>query len=84
MEGSARQVRSLSNRPTTDALAEQPRPRGSRKLAGSEQSYRLRVGAYRVLYQVNDAENWSTSLPWRTAERRTAVGAEGGAKNLFG
>ncbi len=28
------------------ALAEQPRPSGTRKLAGSEQAYRIRIGDY--------------------------------------
>lgn len=33
-------------------LAEDPRPQGSIKLKGA--IYRLRVGAYRIIYQVND------------------------------
>ncbi len=37
-----------------DSLASDPRPRQSHKLSGSENSYRLRVGDYRVLYQVDD------------------------------
>ena len=36
-----------------DALARDPRPRGAKRLAG-EELYRLRVGDYRVLYQVRD------------------------------
>jgi mRNA interferase RelE/StbE len=36
------------------ALQEVPRPRGSRKLAGEEVTYRLRVGQYRVVYEVDD------------------------------
>jgi mRNA interferase RelE/StbE len=35
------------------ALSHEPRPRGCRKLRGSEQ-YRLRVGDYRVLYLISD------------------------------
>jgi len=35
------------------ALEENPRPSGIKKLQGQE-SYRLRVGDYRVLYTVND------------------------------
>jgi mRNA interferase RelE/StbE len=35
------------------ALEENPRPVGSRKLQGQE-SYRLRVGDYRVLYTIDD------------------------------
>ena len=38
------------------ALTAQPRPRQFRKLTGSENSYRLRVGAYRVLYQIDDRQ----------------------------
>ena len=33
-------------------LATNPRPRGSRKLAGYRDVYRIRVGVYRVLYSV--------------------------------
>ena len=39
-----------------ETLGSQPRPRQSRKLVGSENSYRLRVGQYRVLYQIDDEE----------------------------
>jgi mRNA interferase RelE/StbE len=41
-------------RPRIDALGANPRPPGAEKLAGAENLYRLRVGAYRVLYQVAD------------------------------
>jgi mRNA interferase RelE/StbE len=37
------------------ALAEDPRPPGSKKLAGGLDLYRIRVGDYRVLYQIQDA-----------------------------
>ena len=37
-----------------ESLASNPRPRQSHKLSESENSYRLRVGDYRVLYQVDD------------------------------
>ncbi len=36
------------------SLASEPRPRQSHKLSESENSYRLKVGDYRVLYQVDD------------------------------
>lgn len=36
------------------ALGDNPRPPPSRKLSGSEK-YRLRCGAYRVLYEIQDA-----------------------------
>ena len=35
------------------SLEDNPRPRGAKKLSGSEE-YRLRVGDYRVLYSVDD------------------------------
>lgn len=35
-------------------LAEDPYPHGARKLAGSDQSYRIRIGDYRVVYTVED------------------------------
>lgn len=38
------------------SLARDPRPFGSEKLSGREDLYRLRVGRYRVLYSVGDAE----------------------------
>jgi mRNA interferase RelE/StbE len=34
-------------------LAENPRPQGSKKLTAGE-GYRLRVGDYRILYQIDD------------------------------
>lgn len=35
-------------------LAENPRPHGVKKLSGYEQTYRIRVGDYRVLYEIHD------------------------------
>jgi len=35
-------------------LAENPRPHGVKKLTGDEQTYRIRVGDYRVLYEIHD------------------------------
>lgn len=37
-------------------LAENPRPSGCRKLAGTENDWRIRVGDYRVVYEIVDAE----------------------------
>ena len=37
-----------------EALAQTPRPRGSQKLAGDEERYRIRQGSYRVVYAVDD------------------------------
>ncbi len=35
-------------------LAENPRPAGCRKLAGSERDWRIRVGDYRVIYELDE------------------------------
>jgi mRNA interferase RelE/StbE len=37
-------------------LARDPRPVGSEKLAGERDRYRLRVGRYRIIYSIGDAE----------------------------
>jgi mRNA interferase RelE/StbE len=60
-----RAVRQLGKLPTSvqerivrriDRLAADPRPRGSIKLQGEDELYRIRVGVYRVIYQVRDDE----------------------------
>lgn len=38
-------------------LAEEPRPHGVRKIKGEERAYRIRVGRYRVVYDVYDKDN---------------------------
>lgn len=38
-------------------LAEEPRPHGVRKIKGEERAYRIRVGSYRVVYEVYDNDN---------------------------
>ena len=35
-------------------LASKPRPPGSRKLTGSKKDWRIRVGDYRVIYEIAD------------------------------
>ena len=37
------------------ALAEEPRPTGSEKLAGHDHRHRVRQGNYRVIYEIDDA-----------------------------
>lgn len=37
------------------ALASEPRPQGSEKLSGQHRLFRIRVGSYRVLYEIDDA-----------------------------
>ena len=57
-----RQLRAL-DRPIRDrllppirALADDPPPRGSIKLTGAEETYRIRVGMYRIVYDVHDQD----------------------------
>lgn len=40
--------------PKIDALADLPRPHGARKIEGEETAYRVRVGDYRILYEVHN------------------------------
>ena len=58
----ARQVKMLP-RPARDRvldaiedLGEDPRPHGAKKLVGEQTAWRIRVGDYRVIYDVLDAE----------------------------
>jgi mRNA interferase RelE/StbE len=37
-----------------ERLGSNPRPRGSQKLAGDEERYRIRQGQYRVVYSIDD------------------------------
>jgi mRNA interferase RelE/StbE len=43
--------------PRIEALRNEPRPSGCRKLVGSENTWRIRVGDYRVLYSLDDKSN---------------------------
>jgi len=36
------------------ALAENPRPPGCRKITGSKSDWRIRIGEYRVIYEIDD------------------------------
>jgi mRNA interferase RelE/StbE len=38
------------------ALAAEPRPQGVEKLAGGGSRWRLRQGAYRIVYEIDEAE----------------------------
>jgi mRNA interferase RelE/StbE len=38
-----------------DRLAENPQPAGCVKLAGYDIDYRIRIGNYRVIYQIHDS-----------------------------
>jgi mRNA interferase RelE/StbE len=36
------------------ALGEEPRPSGCRKITGSKNDWRIRVGTYRVVYEIDE------------------------------
>ncbi|MHB8646936.1 MAG: type II toxin-antitoxin system RelE family toxin [Thermomicrobiales bacterium] len=38
-----------------EALADGPRPHGVEKMSGEENAYRIRVGDYRIIYEIHDA-----------------------------
>lgn len=40
--------------PRIKALAENPRPAGCRKLVSSESDWRIRIGDYRIIYEIDD------------------------------
>jgi mRNA interferase RelE/StbE len=50
------------------ALANDPRPIGYEKLAGQSDRYRIRVGRYRIVYSIADAE--LVVLVVRVADRK--------------
>jgi mRNA interferase RelE/StbE len=35
-------------------LSDDPRPQGSKKLKGGSENWRIRIGAYRVIYAIDD------------------------------
>jgi mRNA interferase RelE/StbE len=51
-------------------LQEDPRPRGCRKLVGEDTTHRIRVGDYRVVYEVDDEAR--TVLITRVRHRKDA------------
>lgn len=40
-----------------ESLAEEPRPSGVRKIRGEERAYHIRVGDYRIVYDIYDGES---------------------------
>ena len=56
----------------TQALADNPRPDGVVKLQGGEKTYRVRVGDYRILYELEDEA--FLVLVVRVAHRREVYG----------
>ncbi|KHK96591.1 plasmid stabilization protein [Microbacterium mangrovi] len=70
----ARQVKKLP-RPARDRvldavedLGDDPRPHGAKKLAGEQTAWRIRVGDYRVIYDIFDTELTITVI--RAGHRR--------------
>ena len=53
-----------------ESLSDNPFPSQSRKLAGSASSYRLRIGDYRVIYQVDSPER--TIIIYHVRHRKDA------------
>ena len=51
-------------------LRNDPFPRGVKKLAGEENRYRIRVGKYRILYEID--QNDKTIVIYRIKLRRAA------------
>lgn len=51
-------------------LASEPRPRASRKLVGTDSDYRVRVGDYRIVYEVADSS--ASVIVYRIRHRREA------------
>jgi mRNA interferase RelE/StbE len=43
--------------PRIRALSENPKPPGCRKIVGSESDWRIRVGDYRVIYEIDETAN---------------------------
>jgi mRNA interferase RelE/StbE len=52
------------------ALRDDPRPSGVRRLSGSMQGWRIRVGDYRIVYQIDDDAHAVTIV--RVKHRREA------------
>lgn len=51
-------------------LAREPRPTGIKKLVGSQNDWRVRIGEYRIIYEISEADDRITIL--RVAHRREA------------
>jgi len=51
-----------------DGLADTPRPHGAKKLVGEQTAWRIRIGDYRVIYDILDEQLTVTVV--RAAHRR--------------
>ena len=54
-----------------DTLADEPRPPGCRKVVGADNIYRIRVGRYRIIYEVLDDEKLNVILSVRIRTETT-------------
>ncbi|BAZ16650.1 addiction module antitoxin [Calothrix sp. NIES-4071] len=60
LKGALKQIKKLSPelqeriQVRIDKLATEPRPNGVKKLKGRENAYRIRVGNYRIIYDIFD------------------------------
>jgi len=43
--------------PHLETLSENPKPSGCRKISGAKSDWRIRIGDYRVVYEVSEEEN---------------------------
>lgn len=72
--GAAKEIRKLDSgarRRILSSIAEletDPRPKGCKKLAGEQHAWRIRIGDFRVLYEIED--NILTVTVVRVAHRR--------------
>ena len=66
-------------KPRIDALADEPRPPGVKKLSGESELYRIRVGDYRVLYAIEDEELEAARQEARTEATQRSGGAQSSA-----
>jgi mRNA interferase RelE/StbE len=69
-------------KPHIDALGDNPRPSGSRKVQGQKNCHRLRVGDYRIVYDIYDRLLWILVL--RIGHRREVYRGELRGKALKG
>ncbi len=53
-----------------ESLAQEPRPHSSKKLQGSRDRWRVRIGDYRVLYRIDD--DTKTVYVYRALHRKDA------------
>ena len=42
--------------PHIKALSENPKPSGCRKITGSKNDWRIRIGDYRIIYEIDEGE----------------------------